>query len=147
MKRLRRWLFNGLAALSLLFCFAIMVLWVRSYSFFLPVQFGDHLVFRHGQNSLELDSFRGQISLHAPTSVVVANGVWQFTAPREYFGIPHFVASGLLILLPSYWMFGFLRTQPRPRGFCQHCGYDLRATPDRCPECGTIPANEEINSN
>jgi hypothetical protein len=48
--------------------------------------------------------------------------------------IPH----GFLVLLTAMPpALAALRLRRRKRGCCPTCGYDLRATPDRCPECGT----------
>jgi len=55
--------------------------------------------------------------------------------------IPYRVPVGLAAILPILWTMTKLRPRKRfGRNLCQNCGYDLRATPERCPECGTVVA-------
>jgi hypothetical protein len=64
------------------------------------------------------------------------------TARALYCTFPSWFLAMLFAILPALrlrrWRID--RKLNRP-GFCKTCGYDLRATPDRCPECGTaVPA-------
>jgi hypothetical protein len=53
--------------------------------------------------------------------------------------IPHWLST-LLTAVPAMLALTlrFRRKRKILAGHCPTCGYDLRATPDRCPECGTV---------
>jgi len=53
--------------------------------------------------------------------------------------VPSWFLVVLFAAVPLRWFVLRRRRATRPPGACATCGYDLRATPDRCPECGSVP--------
>jgi hypothetical protein len=192
-RRLGRWLFYGLAGLSLMLCLATAAMWVGSkwwtcgWSYrWKPDATKDQGRF------VALDSDRGALMVISCFELLDHHFAWrggfamsQFMAvdkrpliaitggyePQKwyYMGIvysrqlvvhdphiddrlvpgsyhtqfyfPYWMPTVLFAILPGFMSFSSLRRRLRRRyrrrhGLCIHCGYDLRATPKRCPECG-----------
>lgn len=66
------------------------------------------------------------------------------TARSPAYGLLTLCLGGLLVAIPVARAVTAARWRQRAEAqqLCLRCGYDLRATPDRCPECGAATAEQ-----
>ena len=169
-RSVKRHLFNLLAAISLLICAVTLVFWVRSsrhfdYAainttsrIFVCTTFPGGVKLSYwpepvpGRRDIKFRSYM--------YNVPDASGQWISPPPVSWaklgfdvksipstpsgleLDVPFWLLTVLFLSPPLTSAFNFARRRCRQGlGQCVHCGYDLRASKDRCPECGTaIPA-------
>jgi len=158
-----RRLFTVAATASLLLCATLAALWVRSanqmdgviwadpsgagrWSHCLHTRHGAIHYLYTGPPQSTVPGFRVLRGPQSPKFVaMVDRPKWRAlgfagggAGTFWFVSVPFWFLLTVAAVTPGLWL---LRRVRRKRGVrCANCGYDLRATPERCPECGTVAA-------
>jgi hypothetical protein len=167
-KRLRRITFNALNMVSLVLCMGAVALWVRSYyrSDFIWCGYSGQpsyysLQAARGQTRLGMAQFKietywgvvgsssGHVSIVAGEMLPLPHSFiglgfgrapelpWYPIAPAA--DVPLWIIAAVFAVLPTIRLYRRLQTRRGVIcGRCPSCGYDLRASPSQCPECGAV---------
>ena len=172
MKRVARYIFNGLTVLSLLLAIAVAGLWMhakwrfdwfeyapdphRNFGLMLmgeglhvysdrPSLIDGNLLtppyrFRHWSGSAKSDPTPSCIEREYKWGPFWWSWCDDGLYLRTSLVMPYWPLLALAMPLPTFWLARFFsRRRSHHFGHCLSCGYDLRVTPERCPECGTVP--------
>jgi hypothetical protein len=129
MSRFAGRVFAVIAGVSLMLCMTTVAVWVRSY-FRDDVIFFRDVVLRSHDGVLELRRYAWRDPARS-TIYITDIGPVAFA--------PHGVLAALFAVAPAAWLMArrVRKRRAHQRGLCPVCSYDLRASPERCPECGT----------
>ena len=161
-RRILRGAVAAAMALSLALAAGSVWLWLvpphgTDYRYFTPAGRYEVTKWAGARPAVSLEFISGQIGADGKFRYDWMDSQWQTThrlplgvslglRPRNhpkktrYFRVvvPCWLLTTLTGVPPLVWLGvrSAARLRRKDRGACPHCGYDLRASPDRCPECG-----------
>jgi len=151
---MRRFLFHTLSSFSLLLCLTSIVFWYRSHHITRPsLKIADSINIRTTSPRYWINTHPNNLTLCRQVGKNWDHPLKSFKFLGVDFGglygdnsmlwnliIPFWLLTTLFAILPlieiPLLILALRKNLRHSHGHCANCGYDLRASPDRCPECG-----------